>query len=119
MKTEVATAIDELSKQFEGADLTVSEDDAGGARVIIEPVNIGDRYAPASTWIGFHITPQYPYADLYPMFIGGDVKRLDGKSFEEPVTAGHSFEGRSAIQVSRRNTAAGAGSQKAVVKVVK
>ena len=119
MKTDVATAIEELKLQFEGAEFTVVEDGGGGAKVIFEPVVIGGRYDPSTTWMGFHITPQYPYADIYPIFIGGEVKRVDGKSFEPPVTNGHTFEGRSAVQVSRRNAAAGGGSQTAVAKAVK
>ena len=69
MKSEVATAIEELRKQFSSAAFTVTEDGQGGARVIMEPVSVGTRLRPSSTWMGFHIPPTYPYADLYPVFI--------------------------------------------------
>jgi hypothetical protein len=74
---------------------------------------------PTATWVGFQIPAQYPYADIYPVFIGADVKRADGVAFQAPVTHGHSFESRGAIQISRRSAAAQSGSQKAVAKMLK
>ena len=35
------------------------------------------------------------------------------------MTPGHNFEGRGAIQISRRSAAAQSGSQKAVAKILK
>ncbi len=119
MKNEVSAAVDELKRQFESAVFTINEDGQGGARVIMEPVSLGNRYSPASTWFGFHIPAQYPYADIYPVFMGADVTRVDGVPFAAPITNGHNFEGRSAIQISRRNAAAEAGSQKATAKILK
>ena len=119
MKTEVATSIDELKRQFGTASLTVREDGQGGAYVVMEPVTLGPRYRPSDTWLGFQIPAQYPYADIYPVFIDGDVVRVDGVAFVVPITQGHSFEGRRAIQVSRRNGAAQSGLQKASAKVLK
>jgi len=119
MKAEVSTAIEELKRQFGGAALAVREDGQGGAYVVIEPVPLGTRFRPEATWVGFQIPAQYPYADIYPMFIGSDVRRADGAAFQAPVTPGHTFEGRSAIQVSRRSAAAQNGTQKATAKVLK
>lgn len=119
MKIEVSTSIDELKRQFSASSFTVNEDGQGGAYVLIEPVSIGSKYEPASTWIGFQITAQYPYADIYPVFIGSDIKRVDGREFVAPVTRGHQFQGRSAIQVSRRSGAAQNGLQKATAKTLK
>lgn len=119
MKTEVSSSIEELKRQFNGLSFTVSEDGQGGAYVLIEPVTLGPKYRPSDTWMGFHIPAQYPYADIYPIFIGGNVTRANGTAFSPPVTPGHSFQGRSAIQISRRNTAAQSGTQKAVAKILK
>ncbi len=119
MKVEVATAIEELKRQFATSLLTVREDGNGGAYVLIDPIEIGVRFAPKITWMGFQIAAQYPYADIYPVFIGSDVRRVDGLMFQPPVTTGHNFEGRGAIQISRRSAAAQSGSQKAVAKVLK
>jgi hypothetical protein len=69
--------------------------------------------------MGFHIPPLYPYADLYPVFIGSEVRLTDGRAFAPPVTRGAMFEGRAAIQVSRRSSAAQQGLQKAATKVLK
>lgn len=119
MKVEVSTAIEELNRQFRTSSITVRDDGQGGAYVIMEPITVGERYRPAITWVGFQIPAQYPYADIYPVFIGADIARVDGGPFVAPVTPGHSFEGRSAIQVSRRSSAAQSSSQKAVAKILK
>ncbi len=119
MKAEVASGIEELKRQFSAASFTIREDGQGGAYVVMEPVTLGPRYRPSETWVGFQIPPQYPYADIYPVFIRGDVVRADGVAFREPVRGGHNFEGRSAIEVSRRNGAAQNGLQKVPAKILK
>jgi hypothetical protein len=119
MKVEVSSGIEELRRQFNGSTFTVREDGQGGAYVVMEPVALGLRFRPEATWVGFHIPPQYPYADIYPVFIGANVSRANGVPFTVPVTPGHSFEGRPAIQVSRRNSAAQSGLQKAGAKILK
>jgi len=119
MKVEVANGIDDLKRQFNAATFAVREDGQGGAYVIIEPVTLGPKFAPSVTWVGFQIPAQYPYADIYPVFIGANVRRADGTAFTPPVTPGHMFEKRPAIQVSRRNSAARNGLQTASVKVLK
>lgn len=119
MKVEVSSGIEELKRQFSASSFTVREDGQGGAYVVIEPVTLGPKYRPTDTWVGFHIPAQYPYADIYPIFIGGNVVRADGTPFSAPVTPGHTFEGRPAIQVSRRNSAAQSGMQKVGAKILK
>jgi len=119
MKTEVAAAVEELKRQFSDASIVATEDGQGGAHVVVEPVLLSARFTPSKTWLGFHIAPSYPYADIYPVFIGDEVTRADGKLFEAPITRGHNFQGRSAIQISRRNGAAQAGFQKATAKILK
>lgn len=119
MKVEVSTAIEELKRQFNSAAFTVRDDGQGGAHVVMEPVSLGPRYRPEHTWVGFHIPAQYPYADIYPVFVGAELKRVDGGAFVAPVTPGHQFEGRAAIQVSRRSGAAQNGLQKVTAKILK
>src|SRR5882762_3272328 len=106
MKVEVSNGIEELKQQFAASAFTVREDGQGGAYVVIEPVSLGPRYRPENTWVGFQIPAQYPYADIYPVFIGAEITRSDGAAFAASVTQGHRFEGRAAIQVSRRSGAA-------------
>lgn len=119
MKVEVSAGIEELKRQFSTSFFAVREDNQGGAYIVMEPVTLGPKYRPAATWIGFQIPAQYPYADIYPVFIGADVVRADGVAFVAPVTPGHHFEGRPAIQISRRNSAAQSGLQKAPIKILK
>jgi hypothetical protein len=119
MKIEVSSGIEELKRQFSGSTFTVREDGQGGAHVVMEPVTLGPKFRPDNTWLGFHIPPQYPYADIYPVFIGANVARANGVPFAVPVTPGHIFEGRPAIQVSRRNSAAQSGLQKVGTKILK
>ena len=119
MKQDVASAIEELRKAFPSSEVCSREDGNGGAYVVVEDVDIGDRYRPSSTWLGGHITALYPYADIYPLFIGGNVCRVDGVAFEPPVTAGVQFFDRPALQVSRRNNHTQNYPQTAVAKFVK
>ncbi len=119
MKIEVSAAIEELKRQFNSSFFIVSEDGQGGARIVIENVSIGTKFKPETTWVGFQIPALYPYADIYPVFISADIARADGVPFTAPITPGHQFEGRSALQVSRRNGSAQSGLQKATAKILK
>ena len=119
VKAEVGEAIEELKRAFPGSELTVSEDGQGGARVMVESVALGARYEPQQSWLGGHIHAQYPYADIYPVFMDATVRRRDGKAFEAPITNGHNFCGRPAIQISRRNNRMQNSGQTAVAKFLK
>ena len=119
VKVEVSEAIEELKRAFPSSELTLSEDGEGGARVVVESVAIGARYEPEQSWLGGHIPAQYPYADIYPVFMDAAVRRRDGIGFEAPVTEGHDFCGRPAIQISRRNNRIQNSGQTAVAKFLK
>ena len=119
MKQDVASAIEELKRAFPSSEVCSREDGNGGAYVVVEEVDIGDRYQPSFTWLGGHITALYPYTDIYPLFIGDDVRRLDGVAFAPPVTLGHRFLERPALQISRRNNHTQNYRQTAVTKFVK
>lgn len=66
-----------------------------------------------------HITALYPYADIYPVFIGNNVHRVDEVGFQPPITPGAQFEQRPALQVSRRNNHTQNFPQTAVAKFLK
>ena len=119
MKQDVANAIKELKLAFPSSAVCSREDGSGGAYVIAEDVAIGDRYRPSSTWVGGHITALYPYADIYPLFMGDNVRRVDGVAFAAPVTPGAQFFDRSALQISRRNNHTQNYPQTAVAKFLK
>lgn len=119
MKVEVTRAIEDLTRQFEAVKMGVRDDGQGGAYVLMDGLQLSGRFRPSETWLGFHIPAQYPYADIYPIFIGADVTRADGIAFQSPITPGHHFEGRPALQISRRSPAAQSASQRAVTKILK
>lgn len=119
MNQDVIEAIEELKRAFPSSPITAVEDGQGGARVIIELVDIGERYCPRVTWMGGHITALYPNADIYPVFVGGDVRRCDGGAFDVPITSGQIFEGRPALQVSRMNNQMHLARQTALAKFLK
>lgn len=119
MNSDVSEAVAELRRAFPEAQVTANDDGEGGARVIVDPVDLGARFSPRQTWMGGHITALYPNADIYPLFIDAAVRRADGKGFDAPVTHGASFDGRAAIQVSRRNNQIHACPQTAVAKFTK
>jgi hypothetical protein len=114
MTPEVAAAIEEIQRQYEGHTILVGPDKDGGACVIVENVALGQTYEQRESWIGFHITHSCPYADVYPHFARGDLSRVDKKNHPQGVTTGHTFPqsgvvvdnnmpARPAVQISRRS----------------
>ena len=99
---EVRQAIDELAAGFPAARVSAEADGDGGAYVFVEDVPLAKIYEQCETWAGFHITYQYPSADVYPHFVRGDLQRANGDALGKSMTTG-SFQGRSAIQLSRRS----------------
>lgn len=119
MNQEVAEAIEQLKAAYPASALTVREDGQGGAYVIAELVDLGELLEPRTSWMGGHITALYPYADIYPLFIDAGVRRADGRPFQIPITNGHHFEGRPALQVSRINRQVQLTTQTAVMRFKK
>lgn len=118
MTAAVAGAIDELRATFPEAAVTVREDEQGGAYVTVEPVDPGPLYVQDETWIAFHVTFQYPYADVYPHFVRPDLVRNDGQPLGAGMGMG-AFDGRPAIQLSRRSNRLDPASDTAAMKLLK
>ncbi len=76
-------------------------DGAGGAFVIVENVDVGARWTPSTTWLGFQINAAYPAADVYPHYVGV-LSRVDGRSLGDAISA-TTWQGRPALQLSRRS----------------
>ena len=74
----VSTAIDELRSTFDQCSVEVEADGSGGAYVVVRGIPLGSPYRQTETWIGFQITFQYPYADVYPHFTDPNLAREDG-----------------------------------------
>lgn len=119
MVPTVVEAIEEIRATFETSMVTVKEDNEGGAFVRIDPVDPGAPYIQRQTWIGFRITAQYPYADVYPLFVRNDLSRADGAALGEGMAPNNSFDGESAVQVSRRSNHLNPATDTAVIKVLK
>lgn len=120
LKEAVQRAIDEIRRAFPESQVSVRDDGEGGAYVIVEPADLGELYGPRESWIGFRVTFQYPYADVYPHYVRGDLKRVDGRSAAgDGLQAGQSFEGRPAHQVSRRSNRLNPQTDTALLKLEK
>jgi hypothetical protein len=120
MKPAVVQAVDEFKGQFGEQRVQVAELPDGGARVVIEGVELGTPYQQPDSWFGFTLTPLYPYADVYPHFVRPDLSRLDGKPLQTPIHVGNNFYGQPAVMVSRRTRLTGpANPNNAVLKLLK
>lgn len=119
MKKEVATAIDEIRLAFPGKEVILAEDNEGGARVIVEKIELGPPFGQADSWFGFYITCSYPYADVYPHFVRSDLSLASGHPLGEGTSAGQNFLGRAAIQISRRSNRLNPKTDTAALKLLK
>ena len=114
----VAQAIEEIHCSFEGCGVEAEADGTGGAFVVVTGVPLGRPYAQAAVWIGFQITFQYPYADVYPHFTNAELARSDGGGLGSGYGLG-SFRGRRAMQISRRSTRLNPQTDTAALKLLK
>lgn len=120
----VGDAIAELRQAFSGAQLDVREDGSGGAHVLLNPVDPGSLYVQRETWVGFHINYLYPNADVYPHFVRPDLTRVDGRATVNPTMGLQSvtwpaWDGRAALQLSRRSLRLNPNKDTATTKLVK
>jgi hypothetical protein len=119
MTPSVIAAVDGLKKAFPRATVTVlAEDGNGGAFVVVDGVELGPKFSPATTWFGAQLPASLPYADIYPLFMAPDVTRADGGSLSNGALQSVTWQNRAAIQVSRANRRM-TGAQSAVSKFVK
>lgn len=117
MTPEVAAAVDEIKAAFPNATVEVKEE--GDAVVVfLDPIDPGEPYKQRESWIGFRITFQYPYSDVYPHFVRGDLSRVDGAGLGEGMSM-TTLEGRSAVQISRRSNRLDPTTDTALIKIHK
>jgi hypothetical protein len=119
MTPEVTEAIRQIRAAFPDNAVIDQDDGGGGAWVIVEAVDVGPIYTPSVTWIGFRITLQYPYADCYPHYVRSDLVRKDGKPLGDAISGGHTFQGRTAVQISRRSNKLNPETDTALIKLQK
>ena len=118
MNSEVEQAVEELRFRFGDAEVAAHGTDDGGATVTISPIDLGPGYSPQTTWIKFAISFQYPYADIYPLFVRADLVRTDGQPHGEGISL-TSFDGQPALQLSRRSNQLNPEIDTAALKVTK
>jgi len=119
LKADVQKAIEEIRVNFSNCQVEVYPDGSGGAFVVVRGDLLGPPYVQADTWMGFQITFQYPYADVYPHFTRPDLKRTDGKSLGEGFGMSAQFRGQPAIQISRRSNKLNPATDTASLKLLK
>lgn len=113
----VDTAVSAVRDHFAGKLVEVVPDGGGGAVVIVDQIDLGDRYTPSSTWLGFHISAAYPQADVYPHYLGRVVRR-DGQPHGDAVQEVE-WNGRPALQLSRRSNSWNPSRDNAALKAEK
>ena len=118
MKPEVKQAVEQLRRCFGVAEVVANPEDDGGAVVTIDPIDLGPRYNPQRTWIKFAISFQYPFADIYPLFVRPDLARAHGQPHGQGITR-TSFQGEPALQLSRRSNRLDPSIDTAALKVTK
>lgn len=114
----VLTAIAEIKASFLGVAIVHKPDGKGGAILRIETVALGDQYVQKTTWLSCHITFQYPFADVYPLFVRPDLARKDGAPLGQGISIS-SFDGYPATQLSRRSNHRDPKVETAVMKILK
>ena len=114
----VAKAIEDIRCTFDPCPVEAEPDGAGGATVVVRDIPMGSPYTQAQVWIGFQITFQYPYADVYPHFTNADLSRSDGGGLGGGFGTA-TFRDQPAIQISRRSNRLNPETDTAALKLLK
>ena len=102
MLPEVEEAVAEVRAAFEGNEVRVTPLGDGGAAVTVEEVDLGGRYEPRTSFVGFSVHGSYPFSQVYPHFLRHDLRKADGSALPNPgMIAGQQWQGSPAIMVSR------------------
>ena len=118
MTPEVEQAVEELRARFPDTEVDVVGTGDGGAIVTIARVDPGPAYVQRETWMRFAISFQYPYADIYPLFVRPDLGRVDGQPHGQGISLAE-FNGEKALQLSRRSNRLNPAIDTAALKVTK
>ena len=98
----VAVAVEAVRAHFAGKPVEVTPDGSGGAYVIIADIEVGGRYRPPVTWLGFQVNAAYPSSDVYPHYTER-LARVDGQP-HGPAIQEVTWRERPAMQLSRRSS---------------
>ena len=114
----VVQAIEEIRCTFDRCSVEADPDNSGGTVVVVRDIPMGCPYVQPEVWVGFRITFQYPYADVYPHFTNANLARSDGGSLGGGFGTAE-FRGQPAIQVSRRSNRLNPDTDTAALKLLK
>lgn len=118
MTPEVEQAVEELRALFADTEVDAVDTGDGGAIVTVSRVDPGPVFTQRETWLRFAIGFQYPYADIYPLFVRADLTRADGQPHGEGIGLAE-FDGENALQLSRRSSRLNPTIDTAALKVTK
>jgi hypothetical protein len=118
IQPQIEKAIADIRSTFTECGVEVEPDGGGGAYVTLNDVPLGPPYAQQKIWVGFQITFQYPYADVYPHFTCAELARTDGRSLGEGI-GNANWRGRAATQLSRRSNKLNPATDTAALKLLK
>jgi hypothetical protein len=130
MKPDALEAVAEIERAAIGSGVRSEPDSDGGAYVVIDGVDVGESFDLPLTWIGFHVVWTYPEDDVYPYFIGSELKYVGAKptpnqspdgNLPEALVRGQEMPGfkLAAIQVSRRSNRRNAETDSALLKTMR
>jgi hypothetical protein len=123
LNAPVADAIAEIRASFRTHRVDHEPDGQGGAFVRVHDLEIGRAFNPGTSWIGFQITFQFPFADIYPHYLRSDLTSADGKVLTPPLHVNNSFALPSgavpAVMLSRRSNHRDPETETAAVKLIK
>lgn len=118
IQPQIEKAIAEIRSCFSDCRVEVDPDGAGGAFVTVHDVPLGPPYVQAKIWVGFQITFQYPYADVYPHFTCLELARIDGRPLGEGLGSAN-WRGSPTTQLSRRSNKLNPAIDTAALKLLK
>ena len=123
LKAEVSEAIEDIRKAFPTGEVTIVEDGQGGADIIIDSVPLDPGvFVHDLTWVGFKLSFQLPYADVYPIHVRPDLARRDGRELNNPHQGLHpnqSFQSRPSLMLSRSSNNRDPERDKPYLKVIR
>jgi hypothetical protein len=120
----VTEALEEIRAAFRSHRVHHEPDGQGGAFVRVEDLDLGRAFSPATSWVAFQITFQYPFADVYPHYLRHDLVRTDGQAFTPPLHPNHPMtlpNGATApaVMISRRSNQRDPETDTAATKLAK
>jgi hypothetical protein len=123
-KAAVVKAYEDVKAAYPGVRIDAHPDGQGGLWVEMHEFPLGPTYVQEHTFLVFNLPFNLPAADVYPMFVAPDLRRVDGCALGEGFAqtqlswTGESIP-RPVTQLSRRTRGNAFTAQTAAQKVAK